>query len=89
MNTKERIVFESMKLFSLKGFLNTSINDILTEAKISKGGFYNHFKSKEELFGSVLTEASRIWRTKTLAGLDKIDRPIAKIKKLLENYRDR
>ncbi|MEJ2365372.1 MAG: TetR family transcriptional regulator, partial [Deltaproteobacteria bacterium] len=33
-----------MRLFSMKGFLSTSITDILEAADASKGGFYNHFK---------------------------------------------
>jgi len=86
---KQRIVYEAMKLFSSKGFLSTSIHDIMGNAKISKGGLYNHFKSKDDLFFEVLSEARKIWREKNLAGLDDIKKPVAKIKKLLENYRDR
>ena len=56
---------------------------------MSKGGFYNHFKSKEELFAAVLSEARRVWRMQNLADLDKIDRQIDKVKKILVNYRDR
>jgi AcrR family transcriptional regulator len=89
MSLKERIVHESLKLFSLKGFLSTSVNDILQAANTSKGGFYNHFASKEDLFFHVLHEARRIWRKKALSGLDEIESPIGKIEKLLENYRDR
>lgn len=89
MNLKQRTIHESLKLFSLKGFLSTSINDILEAADTSKGGFYNHFASKEDLFFEVLDEARRIWRAKCLAGLNEIESPIGKIKKLLENYRDR
>lgn len=89
MNLKERIIHESLKLFSLKGFCSTSINDILKAANTSKGGFYNHFASKEELFFEVLDEAQRIWREKTLSGLDEIESPVGKIQKLLENYGDR
>jgi AcrR family transcriptional regulator len=89
MDLKERIIHESLKLFSLKGFLSTSINDVLEAAGTSKGGFYNHFASKEDLFFEVLNEARRIWREKCLAGLDEIESPIERIKKLLENYRDR
>lgn len=89
MNRKEVIIHESLRLFSLKGYLSTSITDILEAANSSKGGFYNHFASKEELFHEVLKEARRIWREKTLAGLDEIESPTGKIKKLLENYRDR
>ena len=89
MNLKEKIICESLKLFSLKGFLSTSIQDILTAANTSKGGFYNHFASKEDLFFQVLDKAQKIWREKSLADIDQIEEPIEKIKKLLENYRDR
>jgi len=88
-NLKQKIIYESMKLFSLKGFLNTSINDIMREAKTSKGGLYNHFKSKNEIFTAVLSEARKVWRDRSLAGLDQIEEPVEKVKKLLENYRDR
>ncbi|MFQ5811650.1 MAG: TetR/AcrR family transcriptional regulator [Anaerolineae bacterium] len=89
MSLRERIIHESMRLFSLKGFLSTSITDILEAANTSKGGFYNHFASKEDLFFAVLDEARRIWREKCLSGLDEIESPVGKVKKLLENYRDR
>jgi AcrR family transcriptional regulator len=58
-------------------------------AKTSKGGLYNHFRSKDDLFTEVLSEARKIWREKNLAGLDRIGKPVAKIRKILENYRDR
>jgi len=89
MNLKEKIVHESLKLFSLKGFLSTSIHDILEAADTSKGGFYNHFSSKEDLFFQVLDEARRIWREKNLAGLDEIENSAEKITTLLNNYKDR
>jgi AcrR family transcriptional regulator len=89
MTLKEKIVLESMRLFSVNGYCSTSITDILIAAETSKGGFYNHFASKEILFNYVLRDAQKIWREKTLAGLDEIDSPVKKIVKLLENYRDR
>jgi TetR/AcrR family transcriptional repressor of nem operon len=89
MNLKEKIIHESLRLFSLKGFLSTSLQDILEAAHTSKGGFYNHFGSKEDLFLAVLRKAQRIWREKNLTDLHKIDGPINKIKKLLENYREK
>jgi AcrR family transcriptional regulator len=77
-----------MKLFSLNGFLSTSVSDIMAAANTSKGGFYNHFASKEDLFFRVLDEARRIWRKRTLVGLDDIASPIGKVQRFLENYRD-
>jgi len=50
----ERIIHESLRLFSLKGFLSTSIDDILKAANASKGRLYNHFPTKEALFLEVL-----------------------------------
>lgn len=86
---KEKIIRESLKLFSLKGFLSTSIQDIMRETKTSKGGLYNHFKSKDDIFVAVLSEARKVWRERNLAGLDRIEKPVEKVRKLLENYRDR
>ena len=89
MNLKHTIIHESIKLFSLKGFLSTSVDDIMKAANTSKGGLYNHFGSKEELFYAVLSEARKIWREKTLYELNETDRPIEKLIRLLINYRDR
>ncbi len=89
MSIKESIIHEALKLFSLKGFSSTSITDILEATGASKGGFYNHFKSKEDLFFAVLERARQIWREKVLTDLDKVEPPLDKICKLLENYRDR
>ena len=89
MNLKEKIVHESLKLFSLKGFISTSIHEILEATGASKGGFYNHFSSKEDLFFKVLDEARIIWRERNLYGLDEQKRPGDKIVTLLNNYKDR
>jgi TetR/AcrR family transcriptional repressor of nem operon len=88
MSLKDRIIHESLRQFSTKGYMSTSINDILAAAGTSKGGLYNHFRSKEELLFAALSEARKIWRQRNLAGLDQLARPLDKIKKLLENYRD-
>lgn len=86
---KQRVTHEAMKLFSVKGYTSTSTTDIIQAAKTSKGGFYNHFKSKEQLFNEVLSEARLIWRERNLYQLERAARPLAKVQKLLENYRDR
>jgi TetR/AcrR family transcriptional repressor of nem operon len=89
MSLKEKIIHESLKLFSLNGFLSTSILEIISAAQTSKGGFYNHFTSKEDLFYQVLDESRKIWRERNLNGLDEVEDSIGKIKQLLTNYRDR
>jgi AcrR family transcriptional regulator len=88
MILKNEIVHEARKLFSLNGFLNTGINDIIAAARTSKGGFYNHFSSKDELFFAVLAESQMLWREKVLDSTREIESPSAKIVKIFENYRD-
>ena len=89
VNLKDRIISESLNLFSSKGFLSTSIADIMEASGASKGGLYNHFRNKEELFSEVLSDSRRIWREVNLDGIDEISSPVGKIVRILENYRDR
>jgi TetR/AcrR family transcriptional regulator, transcriptional repressor for nem operon len=88
MSLKDKIIHEALRQFSSKGFMSTSISDILESVGTSKGGLYNHFKSKEDLFFAVLSEAQKIWRQRNLADLDRFERPLDKLKQILENYRD-
>ncbi|PWB50500.1 MAG: hypothetical protein C3F13_16240 [Anaerolineales bacterium] len=89
MALKETIIHESQKLFSLNGFLNTGVNEIIAAAHTSKGGFYNYFSSKEDLFLQVLTEAQATWREKVLFGVRNLSSPTQKICQIIKNYRDR
>ncbi|MBN1532308.1 MAG: TetR/AcrR family transcriptional regulator [Spirochaetes bacterium] len=89
MTLKDRIIDEALRLFSVKGYANTSTMEIITAAGTSKGGFYNHFKTKEELFTTVLSRARKIWREKNLTGLEERSHPLERLQLLLENYRDR
>lgn len=54
MNLKEKIVKKSCELFAVNGYDNTSIENIIKEVGCSKGGFYHHFKSKEEIMLAVI-----------------------------------
>ncbi len=47
---KEKILEAALLCFNEKGYHKTSIDDIAIKGKISKGGIYYHFKSKDELF---------------------------------------
>ena len=51
---KNEILDVSQRLFSTKGFDDTSIADILNEIGIAKGTLYYHFKSKEEILDAII-----------------------------------
>ncbi|PUE64646.1 TetR/AcrR family transcriptional regulator [Arcobacter lacus] len=48
-NKKNSIIENALKLFSQKGFYNTTIPDIAKAMQMSVGNMYNYFTSKEEL----------------------------------------
>ncbi|MDL1909627.1 TetR/AcrR family transcriptional regulator [Chloroflexi bacterium CFX6] len=52
--TRTKIMEAAIKLFSNRGYNAASVDDICAEAGISKGAFYHHFKSKQELFLALL-----------------------------------
>ncbi len=47
--TREKIVAAARQLFNQRGFLTVSIDDVMAEAGLTRGGFYNHFGNKEDL----------------------------------------
>lgn len=58
MNDRKKHVLQTAKqLFIKNGFQATSIQDILDEAHISKGTFYNYFSSKNECLMAILRDA--------------------------------
>jgi AcrR family transcriptional regulator len=52
-DTKKEILKIAKKLFGKKGYLQTSIEDILTELGLTKGALYHHFQNKREIFYEV------------------------------------
>ena len=42
------------RLFRLRGYAGTSIDDIMLAAGLTRGSFYAHFKSKDDLFAEVI-----------------------------------
>lgn len=47
--TRQLIIEVSAGLFNIKGYKATSINDITSKAKLTKGALYRHFKDKASL----------------------------------------
>lgn len=67
--TRARIVECARVLFNRHGFHGVSIDQIMAEAGLTRGGFYNHFKDKEALHSaavqSFLMGRGAQWREET------------------------
>jgi TetR/AcrR family transcriptional repressor of nem operon len=54
--TRLEILQKSFELIYAKGYQNTSIDDILATTRLTKGAFYYHFKSKDEMGLAIINE---------------------------------
>jgi TetR/AcrR family transcriptional repressor of nem operon len=52
--TRERILARAARLFALKGYHDTALEEILDAAGVTTGAFFHHFSSKEDLAFAVL-----------------------------------
>ena len=70
--TRTRIVECARILFNRHGFDGVTIDMVMEEAKLTRGGFYNHFDSKEELFAAAVSSflMGRGARWRAEAGID-------------------
>lgn len=62
MELRDKIIDSAYNLLSEKGYENTTITDIINEAGCSKGGFYHHFKSKEEIVEAITMDYIKVLR---------------------------
>jgi AcrR family transcriptional regulator len=52
--TRTRILDSARRLFNRNGLTEVSIDDIMAGAGLTRGGFYSHFDSKEELYAEAI-----------------------------------
>jgi len=55
--TRDRILEIAESAVLAKGFLNTSIDEIIAEAELTKSGFFYHFRDKTELARALLSRS--------------------------------
>lgn len=55
---KDELLDITQKLFYQKGYDRTTVEDIINAAAISKGAFYHHFSSKEDLLDNLVYRMS-------------------------------
>ena len=59
--TYQRVLQSSAGLFAERGFLGTSVNDLLERAGLTKNAFYSYFPSKEALAVAIVEHTANEW----------------------------
>ena len=55
-NTRLTILQKAFELIYTKGYQTTSIDEIIATTKVTKGAFYYHFKTKDEMGIAIIEE---------------------------------
>src|SRR6185312_5654474 len=68
--SREEFVTAALDVFNRKGFHAASVDDIVTRAGRSKGGFYHHFASKDQLYIEVFESTLQATVQRLEAGMN-------------------
>ncbi|RIV40542.1 TetR/AcrR family transcriptional regulator [Micromonospora radicis] len=55
-NTRKSLITSALELFERRGFDRTSVQEIADQARLTKGAFYHHFESKDDLLRHIQDE---------------------------------
>ncbi len=87
-DTKDRLAFTAMRLFSEKGYESTSVSDILRAAGANSGSLYHFFQTKQDLLMEVLRRyRDGIYPMLLVPAWDGVSDPIERVFALLAQYR--
>lgn len=82
--TRDQIIQAARKLFTLRGYHNTSIYDLFELSGISKGAFYHHWKTKEDLAFTILEETKAAYDARLFSLLETEGRARDQIERVLQ-----
>jgi TetR/AcrR family transcriptional repressor of nem operon len=65
--TRQKVLESARRLFNKSGFSEVSIDEIMENAGLTRGGFYRHFATKDELYAEAVrrflcTDAPKPWQ---------------------------
>jgi AcrR family transcriptional regulator len=84
--TRRDILEAAVNLFAKNGFRNTTINQIVESAQMTKGAFYCHFKSKEAIFCEVVKDVKNLWNSLIIKEIGKEGGALEKLLKMLDIF---
>ena len=68
-DTRDKILESARRLFNKRGFSEVSIDEVMENAGLTRGGFYRHFRHKDELYAEAVrrflcADAPKPWQPK-------------------------
>src|SRR5437899_12471055 len=73
----------SARLFQQRGYDATSMNDVAAALKLSKGGLYHHFQSKDEILFEIMNHAMEITQERVINPVRGISDPEERLRAVI------
>jgi AcrR family transcriptional regulator len=83
VDSRQEILRTAARLFQQRGYDATSMNDVAAALKLSKGGLYHHFQSKDEILYEIMNHAMEITEERVLNPVRGIADPEERLRALI------
>jgi AcrR family transcriptional regulator len=83
VDSRQEILRTAARLFQQRGYDATSMNDVAAALKLSKGGLYHHFQSKDEILFEIMNHAMEITDERVLNPVRRIADPEERLRALI------
>lgn len=83
VDSRQEILRTAARLFQQRGYDATSMNDVAAALKLSKGGLYHHFQSKDEILFEIMNHAMEITQERVLTPVRSIADPKDRLRALI------
>jgi AcrR family transcriptional regulator len=83
---RQEILRAAARLFQQQGYDATSMNDVAAALKLSKGGLYHHFQSKDEILFNLMNHAMDITEERVINPVKAIADPEERLRMLIRRH---
>jgi AcrR family transcriptional regulator len=83
IDSRQDILRTAGRLFQQRGYDATSMNDVAAALKLSKGGLYHHFQSKDEILFEIMNHAMDITQERVIDPVRRIADPEQALRALI------
>src|SRR5246500_4489491 len=82
-DSRQDILRTAARLFQQRGYDATSMNDVAAALKLSKGGLYHHFQSKDEMLFHIMNHALDITEERVVKVVRGIQNPEERLRTVI------
>ena len=88
VDSRQEILRTAARLFQQRGYDATSMNDVAAALKLSKGGLYHHFQSKDEILFHIMSHAMDITEDRVIKAARTVMDPEERLRTLIRLHID-